>query len=60
MRFAGPGNDNFVGTKLLFLAADVKGSFAPQDEICFIGIRMAVNPLILPGFQAIQIAEVLP
>ena len=59
MRFAGPRNDNFVGAEFLLLAPDVEGSFAPQHEINLIGFRMAVNPLILPGFQAIQIAEVL-
>ena len=53
-----PGDHGFTGSEFLFLSCNMKQSAAAQNEINFIRFRVAVNPLILSRFQAIQIAEV--
>ena len=59
MRLARPGNYNFVRSQFLFLTRDMECALAAENKVDLIGFRVAVNPLILPRFKAIQIAEVL-
>ena len=58
MWFSGPGNDNFVGSKLLFLTRNMKRPLAPENVIDLIGFGMGVNALLLPRLQAIDVTEV--
>lgn len=59
MRLPRPRYDRLAGDKFLFFARNVENSVPAKNKIDLIRFFMAVDPLILSGFQAIQIAEIL-
>src|SRR5205823_12746668 len=58
VNFTRPGNDDFTGAKLFLFTRDMKCPFPAKNEVDLVGLRVAVNPLILSGFQTVQIAEI--
>jgi len=58
MVLSGFRKNGFTRDELLFLTGDVKQTASSQNEIDLIRFGMTMNPLILSGFQAIQIAEI--
>ena len=59
MILSGPGNDGLTGSQFPLFSSDVKSAFAPEHKIDLIRFRVAVNPLLLSGLQAVQITEVI-
>ena len=58
MFLAWPCDDGLARTKFLLFACNVERSSASKNKVDLVRFRMSVNPLILPRFQAIEIAEV--
>src|SRR5262245_20062982 len=58
MLLARPRNNGFAGCQFPLLTSDVEPASALQNEINLIRFSMAVNPLILSGFQTIEIAKI--
>ena len=58
MVLTGSRYDRFTWPQFFFFARDMKYASAVKNKIDFIGFFVTVNPLVLPRFEAIQIAEV--
>src|SRR5206468_11133101 len=54
-----PCNHGLTRTQLLFFACNVEQPSTPKNEVDLIRFLVSVNPLILAGLQAIDVAEVL-
>jgi hypothetical protein len=53
VRFSRPCDYGLARTQFAIFTTDMKHSPASKNEVDLVGLRMAVNPLILSGFQAV-------